>query len=315
MLQWAAAAAIVFLHSSPIAQTGALENPAPNGIESGIGVISGWHCTGKDIEFRIDGASLGRAGSGTSRKDTEAVCGRSDTGFSLLFNYNLLSQGTHRIEALADGMVFAASEFRVGTLDGEFLTNLSRPITVPDFPGRGTSANMRWAQSKQNFVIEGSGPTNSLPLPGNYVLSQFSVIYDNGAVVTSSTPGLTFAGTMVVRPDGTSTQTVEVTIGTGSVGFTTDGTLVDHGYYLDVTSGGGSFRCALLSRGNVLTTQVLMPAPEGFSEVDVWTRSATGTGAASPASQTKSYAGVVHTDGPLLPFGLLGILTAKLPRS
>lgn len=61
---------------------GSLENPVAGSTESGIGVISGWHCTASIITATIDGASLGKAGSGTGRGDTASICGRSDTGYS-----------------------------------------------------------------------------------------------------------------------------------------------------------------------------------------------------------------------------------------
>jgi hypothetical protein len=312
-LLWAAAAALFVFQSTAVAQTGVLENPAPNGIESGIGVISGWHCTGQVIEFRIDGVQLGRAGSGTARNDTQGVCGRSDTGFSLLFNFSLLAQGTHQIDALADGVVFATTSFSVGTLGGEFLTNLARPITVPDFPEVGTSANLRWAQSKQNFVIESSAPTNALPLVGNYVLSQFSVVFEDGTVLTSSTPGVSFEGTMAVRSDGTVTQTLEITIGTLNISVTEDSNFVDHGYYVDVSSGSESARIGLLSRGNVLTTHSLFPSPDGFTQVDVWTRTTTATSAAFPARPTKASASRGYS-GTALPGGMLGAAVAEILR-
>jgi hypothetical protein len=263
-------------------QSGALENPQPNGVESGIGVISGWHCTARNIEIRVDGVSLGQAGAGTGRGDTQGVCGRSDTGFSLLLNYNVLGQGTHRIEALANGSVFGAATFSVGTLGSEFLTGLSRPISIGDFPTRGLTTNMRWAQSKQNFVIEGSAPSDSLPIAGTYVLTQFSVVYSNGTVLNSAgSSGITATGTMVIGTDGSSTQTVEVTnTNTGSVGRVTGtATFDDQGYYLRVTSNGRTYNAGILSRGNVLTTQVLQTSlSQALTEVDTWTRVAAGGG-------------------------------------
>lgn len=307
----AAAAALVAFQSAVYGQAGVLENPAPSGTESGIGVISGWHCTGQNIEFRIDGVYLGRAGSRTSREDTQGVCGRSDTGFSLLFNYNLIGQGTHQVEALADGIVFATTTFSVGTLGAEFVANLSRPISVPDFPAQGTSANMRWAESKQNFVIEGSAPTNSLSLFGDYMLSQFSVVLEDGMVVSSSTPGVIFEGTMTVRPDGTMSQTVEVSIGGVNLSVAVDAIFVDHGYYMDVSQGGTSTRLGLLSRGNVLTSHVLQPSPDGFTEVDVWTRTTSTTRTSSRLSHTTASASVESSRG-ALPLGLPGALIAEL---
>lgn len=76
---------------------GVLENPVAGSTESGIGVVSGWNCTAGSIVVAIDGASIGNAGIGTSRGDTASICGRPDTGFSLLFNYNSLTPGSHTL--------------------------------------------------------------------------------------------------------------------------------------------------------------------------------------------------------------------------
>ena len=52
----------------------------------------------------------------------------------------------------------------VTTLGEEFRTDLSRNVTVPDFPMTGQTTNLRWQQSLQNFVIfsgAGGGGGNS----------------------------------------------------------------------------------------------------------------------------------------------------------
>jgi hypothetical protein len=52
---------------------GLLEIPVVDSTESGIGVISGWHCTATRIDIIIDRLSAGKAGSGTSRNDTTGI--------------------------------------------------------------------------------------------------------------------------------------------------------------------------------------------------------------------------------------------------
>ena len=104
--------AVVLMSTIPLAfAQGSLENPVAGSTESGIGVISGWHCTASNITVTIDGASLGKAGSGTGRGDTASICGRSDTGYSLLFNYNELTPGSHNISAYADGQLLETRQF------------------------------------------------------------------------------------------------------------------------------------------------------------------------------------------------------------
>jgi len=149
-------AAALFLFSPAAAALGALENPQQGGIETGIGAITGWHCTSKNIEVRIDGASADLAGAGTPRLDTVGICGgRSDTGFSLLYNYATLQGGTHRIDVYADGVPFGSATFQAGYLGAEFLQGLSSAHRIPNFPARGQGARVVWEESKQNFVIGG----------------------------------------------------------------------------------------------------------------------------------------------------------------
>jgi hypothetical protein len=136
------------------AQEGYLENPQPDATESGIGAISGWHCTAQNITVLIDGNSLGKAGSGTSRRDVAGICGRSDTGFSLLFNYNVLSQGPHTIRVYADGNVLAERQFKsVKSGRQEFLAGVNKSLNVPEFPSAGVVTTLTWSESKQSFVV------------------------------------------------------------------------------------------------------------------------------------------------------------------
>jgi len=81
-----AVAGLVAATSSFAQLQGVLEVPAAASVQSGIGAISGWHCTASRIEIAIDNGPAMLAGSGTSRLDTLGTCGRADTGFSLLFN-------------------------------------------------------------------------------------------------------------------------------------------------------------------------------------------------------------------------------------
>ena len=52
-----------------------LENPQPDSFQSGIGVISGWACEATQIEIAFDGGAPTTAAYGTSRGDTQSVCG------------------------------------------------------------------------------------------------------------------------------------------------------------------------------------------------------------------------------------------------
>ena len=95
------------------------------------------------------------AGYGTEREDTEGVCGDTDNGFGLLFNWNRLGDGQHTVRALADGEEFAHSTFTVTTLGEEFAEGLARTHEIADFPAEGQTTTVEWQQGQQNFVITG----------------------------------------------------------------------------------------------------------------------------------------------------------------
>ena len=163
---------------------GVLEIPGPSSHQSGIGLISGWHCSAQRIEISIDGGPPIAVSSRTPRADTAGVCGRSDTGFAMTFNWGILPHdcfgcAIHRVTALADGVPFATSEFSVAYLGAEYLTGKSGSYLLKNFPDLNTDATVRWDEQKQNFSITGiSGPTPLLRW-GPYV----------GAVQTGATRG------------------------------------------------------------------------------------------------------------------------------
>ena len=131
-----------------------LENPQPNSFQSGLGVISGWACEAGEIVIELDGVPY-RAGYGTEREPAvEHICGHSDAGFSLLWNWNNLGAGTHTVRALIDGQEFATTTVRVTTLgEDPFPRGLSGTFPIPDFPRPGETKRLRWEPSLQNFVI------------------------------------------------------------------------------------------------------------------------------------------------------------------
>lgn len=135
-----------------------LENPAPSSSQSGIGIVSGWKCTGGTLTFTVDNGPPAQLAYGTSRLDTQSVCGHSKTGFAFLINWNLLGNGQHTLRAFDNGVQFASVTFNVTTLGTEFLTGVSGSFELQDFPQPGKSVTVRWQQSAQNFVITGVGP-------------------------------------------------------------------------------------------------------------------------------------------------------------
>ena len=178
---------------------GSLENPVAGSTESGIGVISGWHCTATNITATIDGASLGKAGSGTGRGDTASVCGRSNTGYSLLFNYNELTPGSHSLSLYADGQLLEIRQFNsVRSGDAPFVTGLVSRWSLPNFPSTGKTASIDWSQAKQSFVVTqitgSSPPPPPSPPPSTTPISSLNGSYSQRVKISYSGPQLTFSG-------------------------------------------------------------------------------------------------------------------------
>ena len=139
--------------AGPSGLTGVLENPGPYAFQSGIGVLSGWVCEAETVELAIGALPVQVAAYGTERLDTEAVCGDTDNGFGLLFNWNRLEDGEHEVLAFVDGVELGRATVRVTTLGAEFLRGAEGECVVEDFPMRGETVTLEWQQTSQNFVI------------------------------------------------------------------------------------------------------------------------------------------------------------------
>ena len=132
---------------------GYLENPGPNSFQSGVGVLSGWVCEADIVELAIGAAGRQVAAYGTERLDTLAVCGDTDNGFGLLFNWNLLGDGEHAVIVYVDNVELGRATVRVTTLGAEFLREVEGECIVEDFPSPGETVTLEWQQTSQNFVI------------------------------------------------------------------------------------------------------------------------------------------------------------------
>ena len=109
-----------------------LENPTPRSFRSGVSAISGWACDAEEIVIEINGEPL-TAAYGTVREDTAEVCGDTDNGFSLLWNWNNLGDGVHNILARIDGVPFALSDVTVTTFGDEMLGDEAKATFTRDF--------------------------------------------------------------------------------------------------------------------------------------------------------------------------------------
>lgn len=152
---FAGATTSLTLGSQGNSNLGALETPAGGLVESGIGVISGWHCSAQDVSITIDDTVLlGLAGSGTLRYDTAPVCGISTTGFSLLYNWNNLDPGSHVVKMFADGELFATKIVStIQSAGARFARGLAKTSVLSDFPTPGSSTTIQWREETQSFVI------------------------------------------------------------------------------------------------------------------------------------------------------------------
>ena len=134
-----------------------LENPRPGSFQSGVGVISGWACEAEEIVIELNGTPL-PAAYGTVREDTRTVCGDTDNGFSLLWNWNNLGTGAHTVRALMDGIEFAYITVRVTTFGPSFLRGASGTFDLSNFPTSGETTMVRWEEALQNFIITDGQP-------------------------------------------------------------------------------------------------------------------------------------------------------------
>ena len=134
--------------------SGVLENPSPASFQSGIGVISGWVCDAEEVVIEIDEMPLDAA-YGTDRADTAAVCGDTDNGFGLLFNWNMVGDGEHTAVAVVDGVELGRATVTVSTLGEEFVRGAAGQCVREDFPTPGETISLSWQEAQQNFVITG----------------------------------------------------------------------------------------------------------------------------------------------------------------
>ena len=110
-----------------------LENPRSASFQSGVGVISGWACHAHEIVIELNGMPL-PSGLPHDGRIPGVVCGDTDNGFSLLWNWNNLGAGTHTVRALIDGVEFANTTVRVTTFGRGSCGGRAVPLTCPTFP-------------------------------------------------------------------------------------------------------------------------------------------------------------------------------------
>lgn len=148
----AALLGLALIHSTAWAAA-TLENPAPGSLKSGVGVVSGWVCDAEELEVSFDGGARLFVPYGSERVDTTGVCGDTDNGFGLLWNYNELGDGPHTVALYADDILQTQVNFNVVTLGANFLRGVTGQGTIALSDGK--QVNVQWEETTQGFTITG----------------------------------------------------------------------------------------------------------------------------------------------------------------
>lgn len=256
----------IALVSIPIAgySQGALENPSNGVIESGIGIISGWHCTATRVDLLLDNQPIGSAFVGSARGDTASICnGKSETGFSYLINFNELTRGSHNIKVLANGIKFGETNFSTTKSGGvSFLTGVNKQVTVTDFPSPGSSATLVWNQSKQSFVVTNTQTSDTPPSnPPPATISGIAKLYGNVNFTYR------FTGSSTIYRDSA---------------FFSSANLTSDGYLLaQIRNGSGSIACTRIQTSPEFLC--VLGYNSGTGGIDVFIFDVSSTGAISGA--------------------------------
>lgn len=251
--------------------TGVLGTPNKGQTVSGVGLISGYHCTSNNIDVYIDNVYFGKAGAGTQLLGTLDVCGKTNTGFGLLYNFNNLTPGVHGISVYADGVLFDSSTFTTFRSGGvPWLEGKSRRSYISDFPDIGKAAIVEWSQSDQNFKIVKSIDTSTLN--GNYTLYRASIQDVDGTIIDTKQSNFSASGTATISNNNYFTQNMVVTINGVSVPVSTASSFTDYGYYLHTNN--PSNNVVIPIRGITLVTSMLTYISNlGYvNEIDYWVR-------------------------------------------
>jgi hypothetical protein len=138
---------------------GVIDYPQPGTTVSGLSMIYGWVCPATRIDFDFDGVLTLPATYGGNRPDTQNICGRSNTGYTLGLYWSWLGPGAHTVRALADGVEFARATINVAVVGNGFVVGKTGTATVTDFPEVGQSVELAWEQNAQSFIVQRVLPT------------------------------------------------------------------------------------------------------------------------------------------------------------
>ena len=156
---------------------GQVDQPPPNTVQNGLGMVTGWLCSADPVVLEIDGQPyhpaplpapvpeppsrvVGVGGSGLALQAAAPydLCDDTATGFGLPINWNLLDDGQHTIIARLDGIEFSRTVVQVATLSEEFVEDAQGTCTVPDFPLPDHSVSLVWQAAGQHFALSDGQP-------------------------------------------------------------------------------------------------------------------------------------------------------------
>ena len=166
----------LFFLSPPILAQTTLEAPNEGQTVTGIGLVRGWACEAQDATLAVDGGPPIHLATGGPRNDTRAACGRSDTGFSLLLNWNEYGAGEHTLELSIDGRLVISRTVTVLTYGEGFIAGLSGEWTLEDWPYFNYDTTVAWNEATQNIEIvdiirpqDSQGVSSLEPLLGSWM--------------------------------------------------------------------------------------------------------------------------------------------------
>jgi hypothetical protein len=140
------------------ASAGSWESPLAGGVESGRSLIRGWTCEAATLTATLDGAAL-TIPYGSSREDTQGVCGDTNNGYALAINWADWGDGDHQLSLNLDGVPLETRTFRIATPAGQgTVTGVQAQHRVNDFPHPGDTLTLQWSEPHQNFRLVGYVP-------------------------------------------------------------------------------------------------------------------------------------------------------------
>lgn len=134
------------------------ESPLAGGLESGRALIRGWTCDAASVTAILDGQTL-TLPYGSSRADTQSICGDSDNGYSLAINWNDYDDGEHQISLAIDGVALESRSFSIATPGGQgTVSGIQSRHLLSGFPHDNDQLTLQWSEPHQNYRIVGYEP-------------------------------------------------------------------------------------------------------------------------------------------------------------